>query len=508
MKWVPLLAAPALGVAATFGFAPFDLSPLPVLALAALFWLARAQSWRRAFLTGWLFGVAHFASGIYWVYISTHVYGGAPAWLSVLLGAALFSYLALYPAAVLALGVRLRLFNRARGWIGIPALWLLAELVRGWFYSGFPWLSLGYVAVDLPLKALAPIGGVHLMSAWLAALAYALFRAADTTGPQRVRAAGVAGALVAAGFVLPQAASWTREDGAPLDTAIIQGNIAQDQKWLPEMRMPTLHRFRDMTLAAADADLIVWPEVALTQRYEQVREGFLQPLGEQVVAVGGGAVLGGIVISSAEPKGHYNSLVAFGAAQGRYDKRHLVPFGEYFPIPDWLRPIMDVLGTPYSDFLFGADEQPPIRVGPHRVGISICFEDVFGSEIRLDARDAGFLVNVTNDAWFGRSSAAHQHLQIARLRALETGRVIVRAANTGISAIIGADGRLQARAGHFTTEILRAPVQPRTGLTPYARAGNAPLWIAALAMFAILILIERSRGQRAPVERPSADKRR
>ncbi|HUP91667.1 MAG TPA: apolipoprotein N-acyltransferase [Solimonas sp.] len=485
------LAAAVLGVATTLAFAPFGYAPLAPLALAILFWLARPLAPRRAFLLGWCYGIVHFGSGIYWVYISTHIYGGAPAWLGALMGATLFAVLGLFPALVLGVAAGFRLWQRPAGWVGVPALWLLGELLRGWVYSGFPWLSLGYVTTDLSLNRLAPLVGVHGISALLAALAYALSRLASNSRIEQLRAAALVAFLGGASLLLPAATHWTRDSGAPLDVAIIQGNIAQDQKWQKEMQEPTLRRFHDMTLAAKDADLIVWPEVALTPLYHQVRESYLEPLGEEVRAAGGGTLLAGIVVLNAEPKGYYNSVIALGASGGRFDKRHLVPFGEYFPIPAWLRPIMDVLGTPYSDFLVGAEQQAPIVVKGQRLGVSICFEDVFGSELRRDARDAGLLVNVTNDAWFGRSPAAWQHLQIARMRALENGRPFVRAANTGISAVIGPDGGLQAHAGHFTTEILRASVQPRTGVTPYGRWGNAPLWGLALAMLLALIVLHR-----------------
>jgi apolipoprotein N-acyltransferase len=201
-------------------------------------------------------------------------------------------------------------------------------------------------------------------------------------------------------------------------------------------------------------------------------------------------LLGSIVLSET-PQGVYNSIVATGAAEGRYDKRHLVPFGEYFPIPDWLRPLLDVLGTPYSDFLFGAAEQPPLPIAGQPVGLFICFEDVFADEFRRSAREATLLVSVTNDAWFGRSIAAEQHLAMARLRSLETGRETIRASNTGRSALIGADGSLLAASGFFTTELLRAQAQPRSGQTPYARWGDTPLWL--LVILALLVLALRRR---------------
>lgn len=484
-----LFLAPLLGILTTLGFPPFDLKPLSLLALAALIALAARVNWKRAALLGWLFGLAHFASGIYWIYISTHIYGGAPAWLSLMLCAALFAYMALYPALVLSLLARRCLFDARLGYLAFPALWLLSELLRGWVYSGFPWLALGYVALDTPLQKLAPLLGVHGLSALLALMAYALYRAVTQTRRARGLAAAVLAAPPLLAVILPAPASWTRDEGAPLKTAIIQANIPQDQKWLPQMQLPTLLRYRDMTLAALDADLIIWPEVALTQPYHVVKDNYLGDLAGQVQRHDA-ALLFGVLVR--EDGGYYNSLLALGAAQGRYDKRHLVPFGEYFPIPGWLRPVMDVLGTPYSDFLFGADHQPPITVKGQRLGAYICFEDVFAAEFRRSAQGTTLLVNVTNDAWFGHSGAAAQHLQMARMRSLETGRVTLRASNTGVSAVIGADGAVQARAGFFTTETLRATAQPRTGMTPYMRWGDTPLWL--LSGVAAVLLFWRRRS--------------
>ncbi|MGH8460122.1 MAG: apolipoprotein N-acyltransferase [Stenotrophobium sp.] len=477
--------AALLGVLATLAFAPYGCWPLAPLALAALFMLSDGAGTRRALWLGWLFGFAHFASGVYWVFVSTHVYGGAPVWLGATLGAVLFAYLAIYPALVLGLTARLRLHRRVAGWWAVPALWLLAELLRGWVYSGFPWLSLGAVALDTPLQKLAPLIGVHGLSAVIVLLAWALTRLRAGRQPA-VAIAMLLSPLLC--LLLPAPAQWTQASGAPLRVAIIQGDVPQDQKWLPEMKLPTLELYRDMTLIAEDAELIVWPEAAMPAVYDEIRQSYLDPLSEQLRAHGS-SLLAGMLTSADDDRIFYNSVLALGASSGRYDKRHLVPFGEYFPIPDWLRPMMDVLGLPYSGLAFGAAQQPPISVDGRRVGIAICFEDVFPDEYRRTAAQSALMVNVTNDAWFGHSNAAAQHLDIARMRALETGRETLRASNTGVSAIIGPDGSLQAQAGFFTRKILRGSVQPRSGETPYVRWGDTPLWwISALLILLAIIL--------------------
>lgn len=478
-----------LGVVMTLGFAPFHWAPLSVFALAGLFLLLQGHTWKRAAVLGWLFGFAHFASGIYWTYISTHIYGGAPSWLGLSLSVTLYAYMGVYPAFALGMATRLKLWTRPAGWIGVPALWLLVELARSHMpVLAFPWLSLGDIALDSSFERLAPLMGVQGLSAIMALLAFAIFRLCILR--KQWRLAAMVGVLVSAGAaVAPESTHWTQPVGEPFKVAIIQGNIKQEEKWLSRMEWPTLNRYQQMTLQAADADLILWPEVALTQPYQVLKQPYLDPMAEQLTARGT-TLLAGVLIEDGKG-GYYNSLIATGASAGRYDKRHLVPFGEYFPIPDWLRPLMDVLGTPYSDLLFGATEQAPISVKGQRIGMGICFEDVFADEYRRDAADSGLMVVATNDAWFGTSGAAAQHLAMARMRAIETGRVILRASNTGVSAIIGPDGELQAQAGFFTIETLRGSAQPRSGQTPYVRWGDVPLWVFSVAV--ILVLMMRRR---------------
>lgn len=477
-----------LGVLATLGFAPFDFWPAPVIALAGLFLLCADSSWKRATLLGWLFGLTHFGTGVYWVFISTHIYGGAPLWLGLLLAIVLFAYMAVYPALVCTFASRLGLWRHATGWVALPALWLMSELLRGWVYSGFPWLSLGTIALDMPAERFAPLIGLHGLSAMFALSAYALFRTFGVRGFMRPITLGLS-LLPLSGALLPPATQWTLEAGEPLSVAIIQGNVPQDQKWNRGMGDQVMARYREMTLASLDAKLIVWPEVVPNEPLDRVVPYFSE-LDKQVEAAGS-TLLAGVLIR--EPDAIYNSMLALGSTKGRYDKRHLVPFGEYFPIPDWLRPIMDVLGTPYSDFSSGGLRRVPIVVSGQQLGISICFEDVFGSEFARESRDARILINATNDAWFAGSSAPYQHLEISRFRALENGRWLVRATNTGISALIGPDGVMRARSGMFAIALMRGEVTPRTGMTPYARRGDIPLWWTGTAIL-LLVLVPRMFG--------------
>lgn len=473
--------APLLGAIATLGFAPISFWPAAVLAIAGLFGLCAARSWKRAALLGWLFGVAHFGTGVYWVFISTHVYGGAPFWLGIVLAAVLFAYLALYIALVCALGSFLQAWRSGFGWLLVPAAWLLAELLRGWVYSGFPWLSLGYIALDTPAERFAPLVGTHGLSFVYALSAYALLRSAWARGAARP-AALIAALSPLAGALLPSPANWTHDAAPSLRVAVVQGNVPQDEKWERGRGAEIMQRYRAMTLAA-QADLVAWPEVVPNRPLDQVEDYFVEL--DQRMRERDAALLAGVLIRGEGEGEIYNSILALGSAKGRYDKQHLVPFGEYFPIPDWLRPVMDVLGTPYSDFSRGSDAHDAISARGQALGISICFEDVFGSEFAREARSASLLVNATNDAWFAGSSAPHQHLGIARFRALENGRWLVRATNTGISALIAPDGRIAVRSQQDATELMSGEVTPRAGFTPYARYRDPPLWIAAVCILLV-----------------------
>jgi apolipoprotein N-acyltransferase len=221
-----------------------------------------------------------------------------------------------------------------------------------------------------------------------------------------------------------------------------------------------------------------------------LKDDYLDPMNEQLRQSGTALLAGMLIEEPPSSQRYYNSVIGLGVVQGRYDKHHLVPFGEYFPVPNWVRPLLDVLGTPYSDISSAVTDRPPFVVKGQRLGVVICFEDVFADEFRHSADGAALIVSVTNDAWFGHSIAAAQHLAMARMRSLESGRVTLRASNTGVSALIGADGSLQAKAGFFTQETLRVNAQPRSGRTPYAQWGDKPLWLAG-ALLLVLALFRR-----------------
>lgn len=483
-----VIAALLGGLLTTAAFAPLNIWPGAVLGPLLLLYALRGRSPRQALLLGGLYGFAHFLSGVWWVLISTWVYGGAPLSLSLLLLLMLALYLSLFPA--LAAGLQAWLHPPISGLRGLwlwPACWMFAEFARDTLFDGFPWFSLGYVATEVPggLK-LAAVLGVHGVSAVYALLAVALLTL--LAGGARLLAAGAVLAVITAHVLLPVPSQWTQAAGEPIEAVLIQGNMSQDQKWRPENRLPTIELYERMTSQAWPADLVIWPEAAIPLPYDYVTWLFEEL--DLRAREAGGTLYAGILTQ--QDGATYNTVYALGQDQGRYVKQHLVPFGEYIPAPAWIRPMFDVLNLPFPSIAVGLGGQRSLDVNGHAVSMSICFEDVFPMEVRETSRHAGLLVNVTNDAWFSGSAAPQQHLQIARLRAAESGRSLLRVANTGISAVIGPDGMVEQQLDWGVRGSLRARVVPRDGLTPYQRWGRWPL-LGYLAVALLLGLLMRRR---------------
>ncbi|HET7307720.1 MAG TPA: apolipoprotein N-acyltransferase [Gammaproteobacteria bacterium] len=513
MKSLPVgpLAALALGAIAVVAFAPFGWFPLMPITLAALFRLAENQRPQRAFLLGWLFGFAEFAFGVYWIYISVHLIGNAPIWLAVLMLFALVAAMGVFSATVLWAAAYLA---PARGWrrylIALPALWALIEWVRSWILSGFPWLAAGYSQIDSPLAGYGPIAGVFGISFTVALTAglVVLIFASERRSPmlaQRRRMLALAALILVwvLGFWL-RAVNWTQPVGPSFTVSLVQGNIAQSTKWNEHAFAQSLKRYRDLTLKHLGSDVIIWPETAIPALLRDVAANYVLPLADQVVAHGGKLVLG-VPVWHGLNEGHkpiyYNAVVVLNGTHPQfYYKEHLVPFGEYFPVPHWVRRWLKYMNLPYSSYAPGSTDQAPVDLGRWKAAISICYEDAFGAQLIRMLPTANLLINVSDDAWFGDSIALPQHLQIVRMRALEAGRFAVRATNTGISAIVGPHGQVLKRLPIDTVGVLTGKVRPYGGATPYALAGgNLPLVFALLAILfgATIAAIQERRWQKA-----------
>ena len=500
--WRGDVLASIAGLLLPLAFAPFDLLPLAVLSPAILFLLWLHAAPRPAFRLGFAYGLGMFGLGVSWVFVSMYDNGGVSLGLSLFLTSLFVAFLALFPAT---LGYFVaRLFpqegpsaQRIKLALIFPAAWVLAEWARGWFLTGFPWLHLGYSQIDGPLAGFGPVLGVYGIS--LAAALSAGWLALVLLGTRAQRIGALLGLALAwsGGWALQQV-SWVQPAGAPLKVALLQGNIAQNLKWLGDLREPTMALYAQLTRANWDSDLIVWPETAVPALYSTVKD-FFDELSHEARERGSALLIG---VIHEEPDGrYYNAVVTAGTAAPQfYYKRHLVPFTEYLPMKGLLGGLVAFMQVPMSDFSAGASAAP-LTVAGQQAAVSICYEDAFGEETIESLPRATLLVNVTNDAWFGDSIAPPQHLQIARMRSLETGRPMLRATNTGLTAVVDAHGRLQSIAPQFEVYALRDSVQPMRGMTPYAHVGNGPVVAAALlALFAALIVLRRRRdlGGKSP----------
>jgi apolipoprotein N-acyltransferase len=476
------LAPPLLGVVTVLGFAPFKLFPVALLALAAMYHCVRRDP-EHILARAYLFGLGWFLAGVSWIYVSMHDIGQLPLPLAILATLAFSALLALFPALAITLAARLGV-SRTRAWpLAAAALWALAEWLRGWLFSGFPWQGLGYSQAPWsPLAGFAPILGVYGVS-WLAALSAALIVI-------RGRGAWLALAaiwLLGAGL---KNVSWTQPLGAPVSVSLAQGNIAQEMKFRPEKLTDTLSMYRKMVVDS-ETRLVILPETALPVFIDELPGWFIEELSAPMRARGGDLVTG---VAESEPdERYYNSMVSLGASPRQsFRKVHLVPFGEF--VPFGFRWFVDLMNIPLGDFTRGPARQAPMRVAGQRIAVNICYEDVFGEELIHALPEATLMANASNDAWFGDSLAPWQHLQIGQMRALETGRVWLKANNTGITAIIDERGQVLARLEPFTQAVLVGQAQGRQGLTPYARWGNLAFLGLALASLTLVWRLGQARG--------------
>ena len=533
----PYIKAFLAGALAVFGFAPFAIFPLPVFALAVLFWLwSRAERPAQAAWLGFAFGMGLFCVGIHWIYVALHEYGYMHPILAAMATVLFAAVNATLPALAGYAQAKFKAPSNVRMLLLMPAIWTLAEWLRGLLFTGFPWLSVGYSQVpNSPLAGYAPLLGVFGVSLIVAASAGLLLQVAQRAIPSPFGVtsdlAGVVGqpsrmaitndlaacclSQVASSFtsssirgpgrgnksrmkllfllILPilliwivgaalRTIEWTQPRGEPLKVSLLQGNIAQDTKFAEEALTGTLETYRRLA-QSSDARLIVLPETALPLLRHNIPESYQTILRDHVRKNGGDILIGAF---EKEDGNYYNSVYSLGSSESQhYRKDHLVPFGEFIPLRSvfgWF--INDVLDIPMGDLTSGGATQAPLNVAGQRVAVNICYEDAFGEEIIRALPQASLLVNVTNDAWYGDSHAAMQHNQLSQMRALETGRMMLRATNTGVTSVIGADGRVQAMLPQREEGVLTAQVQGYEGSTPYVRWGNA----GVLGLIAAMLL--------------------
>lgn len=485
------------GALQTLAFAPFFLWPAAILSFLVLVPLCLRRDPRGLFRDGWLIGLGLFGAGASWVYVSIHEYANTPAPLAVLMTLLFVAGLSLFPAIAFWCWGKLGGDNQPRRLWLFPAIWVLMDWVRGWLFTGFPWLYVGTAQTDGPLAGWMPLLGVH-GATFLTVAASVLLLLAWAEGWRRRRGTAIAALSIA---LLPwligpllHTIDWTRPEGDPLSVAAVQGNISQHDKWDPEKMRSQIQTYRELTEPLWDRDLILWPETAVPATQGQAA-AILDEIETRARETDTAFITGipwyGNTPHYPEPVFH-NSMITLGSARGKYHKQRLVPFGEYVPFESLLRGTIEFLSLPMSVFRPGPENQNPLGLGDVDVHPFICYEITYADFVARNSKDTGFLLTVSNDAWFGHSIGPFQHQQIARTRALETGRPLLRGTNNGITAIVDGKGRVVKKAAHYERDVLTGSLQPVSGQTPYMLAGSWPV----LTLAAIMIVFGRRRTTR------------
>jgi apolipoprotein N-acyltransferase len=483
------------GALLTLAFAPFNLSPLALFSPAILLGLWLPVGAGRAFYRGWLFGLGLFSTGVYWVYISIHTFGDAPIWLSLVITLGFINILALFPAGMgYVLNRYFPKLNDTKILCAFPAIWVFLEWIRGFIFTGFPWLTLGYSQIHTPLKGYAPIFSVHGVSLVTLISAALIFNALRYLKPKKnIEIINQHIFTLAVIWIVGGGLSfihWTHPIGAPIQVSLVQGNIPQEIKWSPEALMPTLKQYQQLTAKHWDSKIIIWPEGAIPVPLQSAQE-FIEDT-TTTARKYNTTIVSGIPIKANDREGYYNAVIATGTGHGVYLKRRLVPFGEYIPFENHLHNLLAILNIPMSDFIVNRKYFPPLEIDGIKISVFICYEIAFPEQVRDGNADVGLTLTVSNDAWFGHSIAQDQHLQIAEMRAVELGRPILFVSNNGITAIINPKGRVQASIPPFETGVLTDKVQPYHGLTPWQHAGLDPCFIIIIFLLFVGIRNRKS----------------
>ena len=475
-SWLLLFLAAALLPVA---FAPFNtdyslFSYFIFLPLALFYYqLLHVKDTRQAFLKGWLFGIGIFATGVSWIYVAIHDFGQAHWTLAGFLTALFILFIALYYGLFALVVVKIRTLAVVQDntliLFYIPVLWILAEWLRSWILTGFPWLLSGYPMIQTPLAGFAPVTGIYglsLLVAFISAIVIARIR--------WLHRVAIVASLFVSGFLLGQV-NWSEVHGEPLKVALIQGNVNQSVKWDRQQLEKTKQLYISLSREHwQDNDIIVWPENAIPSFYHNLEHGFYRHLQRQA-RQSGTELITGLPVFDDSSQRYYNAMTNLGGQQGFYYKSHLVPFGEYVPLASLLRGLIQFFNMPMSGFSAGDENQPLLSIKENRVVVTICYEDVFAEEVARQIPSARFMLNLSNNGWYGDSFAPHQHLEMARMRALETGRELIRSTTSGISAVIDSRGQIKVQGPQFETGIIRGIIQPMMGLTPYVYWGNYPV---------------------------------
>jgi apolipoprotein N-acyltransferase len=467
------------GLLMPLAFAPAEWRWVPVLSVAGLLLLLQHTAIRQTALRAFIYSLAMFSAGISWVYNSLHDFGSASVFVSALITAALVLACSALVAAAFWLYARCRTTSLPFNFLLLfPAAWILGEWLRSWILTGFPWLLLGYSQIDTLLAGYARLTGTLGIGFIAASMAGAVVLLVLGSARERVFALCMIISSLLLG-ALSGRLQWVEPTGDTLKVTVVQGNIPQELKLKPETLSYSIAHYRQLSRPHHDSDLIVWPETAVPAFKHRV-EAALQPLSLEL-RDSGAELITGIFVYDHGRELYYNSLYKLGSEEV-YSKQHLVPFGEYMPFRGLLEFMNRFVHIPMSD-IAPAENLGLMPAAGRTAGLSICYESAYPSIFRRQLPQAEFFVNASNDAWFGDSLAPHQHLEMARMRALETGRFLLRATNNGISAIIAADGTIVQRSPQFMESVISGRIETMRGLTPYAVAGDWPVLLLIAFVF-------------------------
>ncbi|MGE3318649.1 MAG: apolipoprotein N-acyltransferase [Candidatus Berkiella sp.] len=484
--YLPFILALLGGGLMTYGFSPYEIASASISSIVLFLWCLAKQSKKSAFVVGLCYGLGMFGMGVNWVYVSIHNFGGAGPILAMFITGLFILILSLYPAVLAT--VLVRCFpknNNIRILLAFPALWVLFEILRGYLLTGFPWLYMGYSQIGNQLVSFAPIGSVWLVSwaaVFVASILYCFVNYFSQHQSNKKYLAGLFVLLFAvwgAAFGLRET-TWTTPTDKKLTTTLIQGNIAQLLRWDPAYISQIIDIYQTLTATALakvpETDLLVWPEGAIPVPLP-VSQSLFNNMGN-ALASRNIALISGVPTQVANQQSYYNTLLAVGSSNGAYHKEHLVPFGEYVPFEKMLRGLIAFFNLPMSNFIEGPKNQGPLIVKDFRFAPAICYEIAYPTFVQGMSKKADAIITVSNDTWFGRSIGPFQHLQMAQFRAIETGKYVVRATNTGFTAIIDNKGKIVEIAPQFEPAFMSSDVIAFEGATPWVRYGIWPLLIA------------------------------
>ncbi|ABF13876.1 apolipoprotein N-acyltransferase [Candidatus Palibaumannia cicadellinicola] len=497
-KYWTLVLAIITGASGTLAFAPYNIWPAAIFSLTGLLLITLNCSVRQAAFLGLIWGISLFGTGIKWIYISIAQFGDMHYLVNIALVVLVSSYLALYPMLFTSLLVKLWPQNSLwRLTVSAPVLWSLTEFLRGWVLTGFPWLQFGYSQIDGPLKGLAPILGVEAITFLLVIISGLI-----TSAISNKRMLHALWAITLLLFFWPLSfLHWYQpKEQSSIKVALVQGNITQSIDWDINQIQQIKNIYLEYTQALlGQAQIVIWPESAIPA-YESNQNNFLVKLDQQLRQQNT-SLITGIIDNrpSLDSNQYYNSIIVLGeaipykyASNNRYNKYHLVPFGERIPLPSILLPLVKLCNLPISSLNQGNYLQPPLFVAGMKIIATVCYEIIIGSQVRENFHsDADFLLTISNDAWFGDSIGPWQHFQMARMRSLELGRPLLHSTNNGITAVVNADGTIQAQLPQFTRQVLNVMVTPTHGITPYVRGGYFLLWMINIIMGLSALILGR-----------------